>query len=486
MSFDKLKIIWNGLSFRARLVSCLSGLFFIILTVGYWSLYVEFQTQLQNEFDRSLYNYTTDLLENVELTPGGEADLPYHVIFGVDKVFPFPHGDALVKIYRAPFFELFSYSSDKDAPINLSIVKSHIQKNQDKQFYNLTAETGKRWRGLLLQVDDSPVPEIYFFVAVPRASLTSQENKFKSIFIAGQIVILLITAFMISLLSKSILSSLEKLTGDIRHMPIGQKDFQFEVPEGPPEVSILAQVLNKLLSQVKQSLFAHQEFVAQAAHQLKTPLTIAKGHLEQYIKSQNGENILELSTVLDEINIMSGTISNLLNLVQIESGFQNINKSKFILLDHVMNDIDRYEYLAKKKGLKFQFQCFEMENSSDGWLIDTDPQLLSIILNNLYENAIKYASDSPIMIALRENSDHYVLSMTNLTKTTFIGINPKDLKEKFVRGNSPESGQGLGLYISYKIAIALNIKFDIAIVDSKFIASLIVPKVSLENVSPES
>lgn len=82
---------------------------------------------------------------------------------------------------------------------------------------------------------------------------------------------------------------------------------------------------------------------------------------------------------------MSGTISNLLNLVQIESGFQNINKSKFILLDHVMNDIDRYEYLAKKKGLKFQFQCFEMENSSDGWLIDTDPQLLSIILNNLYE-----------------------------------------------------------------------------------------------------
>lgn len=54
------------------------------------------------------------------------------------------------------------------------------------------------------------------------------------------------------------------------------------------------------------------------------------------------------------------------------------------------------------------------------------------------------------MIALRENSDHYVLSMTNLTKTTFIGINPKDLKEKFVRGNSPESGQGLGLYISYK------------------------------------
>lgn len=116
----------------------------------------------------------------------------------------------------------------------------------------------------LLQVDDSPVPEIYFFVAVPRASLTSQENKFKSIFFAGQIVILLVSAFMISLLSKSILVYL-KCLGHICHMPIGQKDFMFEVPEGPPEVSILAQVLNKLLSQVKQSLFAHQEFVAQAS-----------------------------------------------------------------------------------------------------------------------------------------------------------------------------------------------------------------------------
>lgn len=476
MSFESPKKVWNDLGFRGRLVVAISGVFFVVLTIGYWSLYVEFQTQLQNDFDSSLYNYTTDLLESLELSPGGEADLPYHVIFGVDKVFPFPHGDALVKIYRSPFYELFSYSSDKDAPTQLENIKEHILKNQDRQFYDLKADNGRRWRGLLMQVDDSPVPEIYFFVAVPRASLTAQENKFKSIFIAGQIVILVISAVMISLLSKGILSSLEKLTRDIRHKPIDKLDSMFEVPDGPPEIALLAKVINKLLSQVKQSLFAHQEFVAQAAHQLKTPLTIAKGHLEQYLKDHSSQNVSELVTTLEEINIMSGTITNLLNLVQIESGFQSISKIKFSLLDHIMSDIDRYNHLAKKKALKFQFQCFEEESDSGDWMVETDPQLLSISLNNLYENAIKYAVQSPIMIVLSELSTSYTLEVINSTSSSFENINLNDLKDKFVRGVSPESGQGLGLYISYKIALALDIKFDLELKDNQFIVRLLFNK----------
>ncbi len=125
---------------------------------------------------------------------------------------------------------------------------------------------------------------------------------------------------------------------------------------------------------------------------------------------------------------------------------------------------------------KFQFQCFEEESDSGDWMVESDPQLLSISLNNLYENAIKYASHSPILIVLRELSTSYTLEVINTTITSFENINLNDLKDKFVRGVSPESGQGLGLYISYKIALALDIKFDLELKDNQFIVRLLFNK----------
>jgi len=473
MNFANLKKNWALLGFRSRLILGLSGLFAVILTLGYWAVFMEFQAELKSEFDRSLYNYATDLLESVQLTPGGEADLPFHVIFSAEKVFPFPHGDALVKIFRYPFFELFSFSSDKDAPTDLSFLEEGIRSKKDNQFYSIKTPKGDRWRGVLMQVDDSPVPSIYFFVAVPRDTLTSQEGKFRSIFIAGQLITFLISAFMISVLAKNMLRPLEKLTTSIDYVPLTEKEF--EVPEGPPEVASLANVLNRLLRQVRKSLLAHQEFVAQAAHQLKTPLTIAKGHLEQ-LETQNHSSHLHVA--LEEIDYMSGTIANLLNLVQIESGFQNLKMSEVELLDLVLNCIDRHEYLARKKGLKFQIQCIDSETPQQNWLIFTDAQFFTIIINNLLDNAIKYAVESPIEVVVEAINSNFQITITNLTSHKYDQNMLLKLKEKFVRGLTLESGQGLGLYIAMKIAEALKVEFNLYFQNEKFSVVLKIPSIS--------
>ena len=461
----------------------LSSLLALVLTVGYWAIFMEFQAELQSEFDRSLYNYATDLMENVQLTPGGEADLPFHVIFSAEKIFPFPHGDALVKIYRQPFYELFSFSSDQTAPTNFTFLRNEIRRNRDNAFYDLTASTGDRWRGVLIQIDESPVPSIYFFVAVPRDTLTVQELKFKSIFIAGLLITFLISAFLISVLSKSLLSSLEKLTSSIDYIPITEKEF--EVPEGPPEVTRLANLLNKLLLQVRKSLSAHQEFVAQAAHQLKTPLTIAKGNLEQIVGlSQVGESIKDkshLKVVLEEIDFMSSTISNLLNLVQIESGFQNLKMSQVGLLDQILFSVDRLEYIARKKSVKFQVHCEDSEVAEAEWMVHTDPQLLSIILNNILENAVKYASASPIEVNVFSQTDYFKITIMNHSNLQYDSSMLAGLKEKFVRGLTLESGQGLGLYIAMKTSEALNIELNVGFEHGLFRVDLNIPRNGLKN-----
>ncbi len=481
-----LRKLWDGLGFRTRITVCLSGVFTIILAVGYWSLFLEFQDELQSEFDRSLYNYATDLLQSVELNSGGQADLPFEVIFSADKIFPFPHGDALVKIYRKPFNELFSFTTDKDAPKNLSILGERIHLNQDNQFFDLTAESGRIWRGLLMQVDDASVPEVYFFVAVPRESLTNQENKFRSIFIAGQIVILILSGFMISVLAKSLLRSLEGLTQNIREMPINSPSFKFEVPAGPPEITILAKILNQLLARIQQSLYAHQEFVAQAAHQLKTPLTIAKGHLEQLAKLHPTDPNSNLKVALDEVDMMSSTISNLLNLVQIESGFQNFSTSDVDLLDLVMCEVDRLDYLARKKALKFQIKCTDQNPNNSDWTIKTDAQLLTIIFSNLLENSIKYAIESPIEINLASTGNLFIMTISNHAKPNFPFSGTLNFKEKYIRGNTPEPGQGLGLYIAYKIALILNINLIIEEWTNDFRVKLEIPNLLINDSHPIS
>lgn len=474
MSYARVKKIWDQLGFQPRLTICLIGLFAIILAVGYWSLFLEFQTELQKDFDHSLYNYASDLLKNVHLNPGGTADLPDEVIFSEEKIFPFPHGDTLVKIYHTPFEALFSFTTDSDAPKDLSAIAELIQKNKAPQFLNLKSPAGFAWRGLLLPFNKSQ--DIYFFVAVPRTNLSEQEYKFRSIFIAGQIIILMISAFMISVLAKSLLVSLDNLTNSIHTMPINKTNFSFNVPEGPPEITLLAKVLNRLLAQIQQSLTAHQEFVAKAAHQLKTPLTIAKGHLEQAERNFSGIAQKELRVVMDELDLMSGTITNLLTLVQIESGFQSLHSIEINFLDQILSEIDRLDYLARKKGLKFQVFCQEQDVAQSDWLARTDPQLLSIIFTNLLENAIKYASESPIEVRIETQNDLILLQIRNRMLARETPVSPSLLKEKYVRGGSPETGQGLGLYIAYQVATALKINLNHEVTNQSFIVKLEIPK----------
>lgn len=180
---------------------------------------------------------------------------------------------------------------------------------------------------------------------------------------------------------------------------------------------------------------------------------------------------------LEEIDMLSSTITNLLNLVQIESGFQNFNSVEVDLLDHVMSEVDRLDYLARKKGLKFQIKCIDQNPNQPDWCIKIDPQLLSIIFGNLLENSIKYAFESPIEIKLESTENLFIIAISNQTDPKTDPMISPNLRDKFIRGNTPEPGQGLGLYIAYKIASILNINLSIENLESAFIVKLEIPNV---------
>jgi signal transduction histidine kinase len=126
--------------------------------------------------------------------------------------------------------------------------------------------------------------------------------------------------------------------------------------------------------------------------------------------------------------------------------------------------------------LKFQIQCEEQESTDATWTIQSDPQLFSIILSNLLENSIKYASESPIEVKTQFDLHNFYVQISNQTATALKVSRPAELQEKYVRGPTPEPGQGLGLYIAFKIVSILNINLVLEHTNSTFRATLKIPR----------
>lgn len=475
MSYGSLKKNWSNLGFRGRLTTGLILLFAIIISIGYWALYLEFQKEMELEFNSSLYNYATDLIQRIEFRPNGQANLSSEVIISAEKIFPFPHGDALVKIIGFPFNSLFTFSNDHDSPRDLATLQRAMKDLPSKKFLDLAAPSGQNWRGLAIPLKTKTREKICFFVAVPLARLSMQETRLRSIFIMSHLLILTLCAVMISILSKSLLKTLEQLTNQVRELAIDKPNLIFETPGGPPEINLLAQRLNQFQTRIYQSLSAHQEFVAQAAHQLKTPLTIAFGHLEEMKNPEIDEKARRerVNVALHEIDFMASTIDNLLNLVQIEAGHQKVEKKQCDLLELILDSVARMDALSKRNGIKFQIQCVPETDKEQTWNIGTDSHLLNIILGNIFENALKYAVQSPIWVVLEQLNGINRLEIKNIQQATSKKFEGTPLKAKFRRGHTSIPGQGLGLYIADKLAAILDIDLKVFTATNEFIVELV-------------
>lgn len=214
-------------------------------------------------------------------------------------------------------------------------------------------------------------------------------------------------------------------------------------------IKVLKIFSNELTEKLNQSYQQIKEFNSNASHQLKTPLSSIKVQIDVTLKKER--SILEYQEVLTsinyEINSLQSLVSNLLMLTRmrdksIKDGFTKINLDN-ILLEVVGEKI----IVAEKKKIHLDIQ--ELEEIT----IFGNETLLSILITNLIDNAIKYtASGKSIIISLKDS--------TLIIQDQGIGI-PEDklnlIFDKFYRINNAKSnvskGYGLGLAMVKKIVI---------------------------------
>ncbi len=240
---------------------------------------------------------------------------------------------------------------------------------------------------------------------------------------------------------------INRLTQTIRRM--GEGDLSVRVPvKGSGEMRRLAESYNTMAAQLEALDRSRNQFVSDASHELKTPLTAMKSLLEDvlYQPSMPEETRTEfLSDVDREIDRLTGIINDLLTLTRMDNGRLEIHAEPLSLSEGVQETLHMLRPQAEKRGQKL------LADIDEDIRIQGDPNKLSQVFWNLIENAIKYTPDGgTIEVRLRRRGNEAIFTV----RDNGVGIPEEDLPhvfERFYRVDKARSretgGTGLGLAI---------------------------------------
>ena len=204
------------------------------------------------------------------------------------------------------------------------------------------------------------------------------------------------------------------------------------------------------VEEVARSNKMKSEFVSAASHQLKTPISEMKWEIELLL-AKFSEGLTEKQTeVVQEIahsgEKMSRLVSDLLDVARIDQGNLALAKDKINMRKLIEEAVEAQKKFAAISNVKIK-ESFKSKKLD----IVGDKRRLSVVLDNLISNAIKYIDEKgTVEIILEDNKDMIQVSV----RDNGVGI-PKaeqeNISEKFFRSNNAiknkTDGTGLGLYI---------------------------------------
>lgn len=244
------------------------------------------------------------------------------------------------------------------------------------------------------------------------------------------------------------------------------------LPINRDELYILSQTINNLLDRIETAVEREKQFTSDASHELRTPLTVIKGTLEVLIRKPRNHDEYEekINFCINEVNRLNHLVDQLLLLARFENQNQSLKIEKVHLNALILDTISRYS-----NGIQLKKIHVSTEFSKE-YYVESDNYLLSIIINNLVANALKYSNEEATLAIVLTHTDN---KLECHIIDSGIGIVEEDLSKifnQFYRSKSTEhpeiKGTGLGLSIVRRLCTLLNI--DIAISSAEHIGTKVI------------
>jgi len=235
------------------------------------------------------------------------------------------------------------------------------------------------------------------------------------------------------------------------------------------ELGQLAQSFNLLLDRLERSFEQQRRFMADASHELRTPVAILRGEAEVALSQpRRAEEYREsLAILLQEARRLAHIVEDLFTLTRADAGQYTIAPSNFYLEELVNDCLHSIRALALAKKITLAVEPIEE------CPILADEGLLRRMLLNLLDNAIKYTpEEGRITVTCRRQGDEYALSVSD-TGTGIPGELQARIFERFFRADKARSrtdqnrGAGLGLAIARWVAEAHHGRLELSHSDSQ-------------------
>jgi two-component system, OmpR family, sensor kinase len=257
--------------------------------------------------------------------------------------------------------------------------------------------------------------------------------------------LLLIASAFAWLVAGRVLAPVQQLTDTARSISQSDLTRRIEV-RGTGEAAEMARTFNAMLDRLENVVRSQREFVQDASHELRDPLTICRGHLE-LVGDDPDEQRTTVALVLDELERMGRIVDDLQVLADAE-------QPDFLRPEWIDLEIFGHELTAKASALAPR--AWRLESASHGMLL-ADRHRITEAVMNLAHNAVQHTHpDDTIAIGTSVEEDEILIWVRDEGE----GIAPADqsrIFDRFVRGDDAGTryrGGGLGLAIVRTIAEA--------------------------------
>jgi two-component system, OmpR family, sensor kinase len=280
---------------------------------------------------------------------------------------------------------------------------------------------------------------VVYFTAPERAELTEVFRIYSAVAVGALAVIAVVGWLAAGRLLRPI--------RDVRQtaQQIGETDLSRRiVAPGNDDVSSLARTFNAMLDRLEEAFATQRRFLDEVGHELRTPITIVRGHLE-VLNTADAEETAEVrGLLLDELDRMSRSVEDLIVLAKAE-------RPDFLRTDLV--DVGQLTDHVLDKARALGERSWRIDRRADGWAV-ADAQRLTQALVQLAENAVKFTRPGD-RVLIGSAADGRMIRLWVRDSGPGVAAGDADrIFLRFERGAGRAEGSGLGLAIVRAIAEA--------------------------------
>ncbi len=341
------------------------------------------------------------------------------------------------------------FSSDERVPIHneedhLELIAARAGKEQHDIRWDEWSGEERLFVAAPVSKEDRKVIS-FIQLSIPTAPIYDEIRRtWLSLFAAGGIV-LAATTLVSLVLARQIARPVQNLTAITEEIAAGHLE-QRVTPAGPDEIQRLGRAFNRMAERVREMLARQQTFVANAAHELRSPLTSLRLRLEMlqaYGQSDGELTRRYLGQMKREIDHLRRLVDHLLALSALDEG-ERLPRTSLDVAPLLYELADEMGPLAQNAGLDLQVNV-----PSHLLPLITNAEQMRIVVRNLLDNAIKYTpSGGKITLSAWADNGRVQIAVAD----TGVGIPAEALPhifERFYRVDKARSrqqgGAGLGL-----------------------------------------